>query len=226
MKDAAVKHVATVTIFFFLFFSGFSHAEVVHPEDSNIVGAVVSDGDLDFACFNNDGAVAHFDECSNPGSAEFEGEVGIANGSWFGGLVGIYACEDAAADPVSSASCSYHLGFWRSCTPKEFILVQTVNSGHYWAVKANLFCTNIAAPEATGLVPCLQTDVFDPVNGCGQFKNQTAISAKGGYIQLEVQHDRLPPETHCSDSSHHGRLVVDDVNDLLYICTQSGWIAK
>ena len=113
------------------------------------------------------------------------------------------------------------------CLPGNYVLVQTNKSRHYWAVKADETCTSIAQPESTGLVPCLSTDVFDPRMGCTTpDPSPPVITIDEGYIQLDT-HDRTPPPSvHCEHPSQHGRMVVDSVNDLLYICTQSGWIAK
>lgn len=56
--------------------------------------------------------------------------------------------------------------------------------------------------------------------------NQTGIQVEGSYIKLETLEGQPPPDEHCANNTHDGRMVVDSVNDLLYICTQSGWIAK
>ena len=56
--------------------------------------------------------------------------------------------------------------------------------------------------------------------------NPPVINVDEGYIQLDSRRGGPPPSIHCADSSHDGRMVVDSANDLLYICTQSGWIAK
>ena len=35
-----------------------------------------------------------------------------------------------------------------------------------------------------------------------------------------------PPAADCDDASERGRMKVDIANDLLYICTITGWVAK
>ena len=49
------------------------------------------------------------------------------------------------------------------------------------------------------------------------------ISIDGGYIQLDTTEGIAPSAAHCAVTAHNGRMVVDDVNDDLYICTNSGW---
>ena len=143
-----------------LLMSSFAYAEVAHPENPNIVGGA----SFNAVCFNNDGAVANLAECDL--TAVDEGYL-YANGSlWVGGSgSGINGCGVSAVNPVSSVTCSFIKGEVASCTPDEYVLVQTTQSGHFWSVKANGSCGGVATPESTGLVPCLLTDAFDPVRG-------------------------------------------------------------
>lgn len=189
---------------------------MAHPENTNIVGLVLGNA----VCFNNDGAVAGSGECDV--SSVDEGFV-TTDGNWKGGVFsGINGCGASAVNPVSSATCPFTQTYFYPCTNDEYVLVQTTKSSHFWAVKANADCTGVATPETTGLVPCRLTDAFDAVTGCvGRTTNQTGISVKGSYIQLETT--TAPPTEHCVDITHHGRMVVDSEYDLLYICTQSGW---
>jgi hypothetical protein len=46
-----------------------------------------------------------------------------------------------------------------------------------------------------------------------------------GYVQLDTL-VAAPPAADCDEVSERGRMKVDVVNDLLYICTNSGWVAK
>lgn len=52
------------------------------------------------------------------------------------------------------------------------------------------------------------------------------ISVEGGYIKLDVTSGNLPPSEDCNDGKHNGRMVLDNVNGILYLCTESGWITK
>ena len=48
----------------------------------------------------------------------------------------------------------------------------------------------------------------------------------GGYIKIATTSGNAPANSDCDDSSEYGRMKVDEVNSLLYICTQSGWVSK
>ena len=47
-----------------------------------------------------------------------------------------------------------------------------------------------------------------------------------GYIQLATTSGNTPSNSDCDEDTEYGRMKVDEVNDLLYICTQSGWVSK
>ena len=51
------------------------------------------------------------------------------------------------------------------------------------------------------------------------------MTIETGYIQLDT-YGEAPPAPHCADITHQGRMVIDSVNGLIYICTETGWIAK
>jgi len=51
------------------------------------------------------------------------------------------------------------------------------------------------------------------------------ISVKGGFIKLDVTGGNPPSSTDCTIPEHHfGRMVADEVNNTLYLCTDSGWM--
>lgn len=60
--------------------------------------------------------------------------------------------------------------------------------------------------------------------GIGTTDPQSALQVEG-YIQLDTL-AAAPPAADCDEASERGRMKVDIVNDLLYICTNSGWISK
>ena len=60
--------------------------------------------------------------------------------------------------------------------------------------------------------------------GIGTTDPQSALQVEG-YTQLDTL-TAAPPAADCDESSERGRMKVDIVNDLLYICTNSGWITK
>jgi len=52
------------------------------------------------------------------------------------------------------------------------------------------------------------------------------IAIRNSYIQLSLTSGNTPPNSDCDESLEYGRMKVDEVNSLLYICTQSGWVSK
>ncbi len=52
------------------------------------------------------------------------------------------------------------------------------------------------------------------------------IIVDGGYFNLDITNGNEPETIHCMTAQNYGRMVVDEVNNILYICTQSGWISK
>jgi hypothetical protein len=51
------------------------------------------------------------------------------------------------------------------------------------------------------------------------------IDANNGYAQLALT-SGAPPANDCDDSSERGRMKVDSAAGSLYICVDSGWVAK
>jgi len=58
----------------------------------------------------------------------------------------------------------------------------------------------------------------------GKRDPQSALQVKG-YVQLDLVRT-APPAADCDEKTERGRMKVDNVNGLLYICVDSGWIAK
>ena len=205
--------------------SGYAFADVFHPEDSTIRGHIGSFGDD--VCFNNDGSTNSVNCPDN--TIPNEGYLYASGGQWRTNYSGLNFCmvSLAVVNPVSSATCSFvssGSGLYAPCTPDNYVLVQTILRGHYFAVKAGATCSLFSRPENEVIFPCLSTDVFDPALGCfAAVPKPTSISVKDGYIKLDTID--APPSTNidCDDVSHEGRMVVDSVNDLLYICTANGW---
>lgn len=197
-------------------FSGYMFAadgpQTSHPENRNIVG--LNDGRV---CFNNDGAVETVGECNV--TPVDEGFVSLSSSEWKGGgASGINGCGTAAVDPVSNAICPLTLTSFATCDNDEYVLVQTTRSGHYFSIEPYNDC---AAIYIFGLTPCLKSDSFDPATGCTPTDNPPQFSIENGYIQLDDV--GFPPDSHCADASHYGRMSVDGELDRLYICTKSGW---
>ena len=215
MKPHIISKILSIVC---VIFCGYTSADVVHPEDPSIVGGVFGGT----VCFNNDGQVLSTSECDGFGADE--GMMTRTALWWWRGESpsGINGCGLAPVNPVSGATCPFYIDEdFANCPFDKYVLVQTTDSGHYWAVKANSNCTAIALPESTGLIPCRTTDAFDPVYGCIE-PSPSEITIEGGFIKLDTSTAR-PPEVHCLESAHEGRMVVDSVNGKLYICTDIGW---
>jgi hypothetical protein len=60
--------------------------------------------------------------------------------------------------------------------------------------------------------------------GVGTTTPQSVLQIEG-YVQLDTL-TSAPPAADCDEASERGRMMVDIANDLLYICTNSGWVAK
>ncbi len=52
------------------------------------------------------------------------------------------------------------------------------------------------------------------------------IYVEDGFIRLHPTSGNTPADEDCNRFDHRGRMVLDEINNLLYICTQSGWISK
>jgi len=60
--------------------------------------------------------------------------------------------------------------------------------------------------------------------GIGTASPQSALQVMG-YVQLDTL-TAAPPAADCDAASERGRMKVDIVNNMLYICTNSGWVSK
>jgi hypothetical protein len=78
----------------------------------------------------------------------------------------------------------------------------------------------IPTNDVASIVRCEEHDRFHPESGC---RPASQISINDGFIRLETTDGDAPIGADCSLDTHNGRMVVDDVNDLLYVCTASGW---
>jgi len=91
-----------------------------------------------------------------------------------------------------------------------------------WAIK---FVNGvIPSNDAASIVRCQGTDIFDSENGCQSPPPE--ISIEVGYIKLDTTEGTPPLNADCISGVHDGRIVIDNINDILYICTQSGWVVK
>lgn len=60
--------------------------------------------------------------------------------------------------------------------------------------------------------------------GIGTLEPQSALQVNG-YTQLALT-EGAPPSADCDEASELGRMLVDNAAGLLYICVDSGWVAK
>jgi hypothetical protein len=85
--------------------------------------------------------------------------------------------------------------------------------------------TITTANSPSRIIPCESSDIFSPQTGCQQ-PPRPQISIEDGFIKLDTTDGNAPNADYCSETAHNGRMVFDDVNDRLYICTATGWIYK
>ena len=49
------------------------------------------------------------------------------------------------------------------------------------------------------------------------------VSVENGFIKLDATQGNVPDDPDCTLQNHYGRMVFDEINEVLYICGQSGW---
>ena len=94
-------------------------------------------------------------------------------------------------------------------------------AGNVWAIDRDLpTLPNITNANASSrIIPCKISDIFSPNSGC----RPPAVFSIEGFVKLDTTEGSAPADGLCSETGHNGRMVVDDINDLLYVCTGSGW---
>ncbi len=61
--------------------------------------------------------------------------------------------------------------------------------------------------------------------GIGTGSPESKLQIDEGYLQLATS-SGTPPATDCDAATEIGRMIVDEANTNLYICTSSGWVTK
>jgi hypothetical protein len=143
-----------------------------------------------------------------PSSTPYNAHLGLRTSA--GGVATLYFNDRLQGTGVLfRKEADIGLGNWfkvinRHDTAADLTAYQVYNSGH----------SSNANDRMAVLVPL----------GIGTTDPQSSLQVDG-YIQLDTL-TAAPPATDCDEASERGRMKVDIVNDLLYICTDSGWIAK
>jgi len=159
----------------------------------------------------------------------------VAAAETFAGSVGVQVGATSIADVNGSATAdlnvglavlSGHSGFGGSITDNRSLYVlspfqtspltanygifledQTLSSGESWALYSEGGRSFFA----------------DPV-GIGTSDPQSALQV-AGYIQLDLTAG-APPAADCNEATERGRMQVDSSAGVLYVCVDSGWMAK
>lgn len=61
--------------------------------------------------------------------------------------------------------------------------------------------------------------------GIGTASPKSKLQINEGYLQLATS-SGTPPATDCDEATEIGRMIVDEANTNLYVCTSSGWVTK
>jgi len=102
-----------------------------------------------------------------------------------------------------------------------------INLGDTWNAKGSSTDDVIFHSWDSDYQTHIQHMIFKPNGnvGIGTLNPNSSLEVNG-YIQLSKTGGSQPPAADCNESSEYGRMKVDEVNALLYICTSSGWVSK
>jgi len=145
-----------------------------------------------------------------------------ATGTGNAGVTGLL-CSGTLGDSVDAYTCASVLGAQHPGSTFWCLFSENPRIGNKaWAIKYvdGLIPTN----DETSIVRCQGTDIFDPVAGCRLPPPE--ISVEDGFIKLETTEGATPLGINCSVPSQYGRMLIDNVNDLLYICSDTGWKSR
>jgi len=134
------------------------------------------------------------------------------------GVTGLI-CSGTDGDPISTYTCEFAPG-GTGGSPNWCLFSENPRTGNKaWAIR--FFNGTIPTNDGTSIVRCEGTDIFNPEYGCRPPASE--ISINGGFIKLDTTDGNAPLDAYCSETAHNGRMVVDDVDNKLYICTATGW---
>ena len=186
--------------------------------------AGVTDGGTTAYRWSSNHSVVVFTD--NPASDPWNGAAPLGSGIVLGnscisyGFPSGLACEGTPGYPVGTYTCTVGTGAVNVPSTFWCLFSETPRIGSKaWAIK---FVNGlIPSNDAASIVRCQGTDMFDAENGCRPPPPE--ISIDGGYIKLDTTAGNVPLDADCSLDAHDGRMVVDNINDILYICMQSVW---
>ena len=129
-------------------------------------------------------------------------------------------CSGTPGDPIDNYACVENVAGPPNATNTTWCLFSENPriGGKAWAVKyvEGVIPTN----DGASIVRCEAGDRFDSKTGC---RAPSQISIESGFIKLNTTDGSVPFGADCSETAHNGRMVVDDVSNVLYICTATGW---
>lgn len=157
------------------------------------------------------------------GAGNYSTGSGTCSYGFGGSEVRGMACQGDAGSAISTFTCATTFQVPQGASSWCLFAENPRVGDKAWAVK--YLNGNVESNDGASIVRCGGTDTFNPATGCTPpVPLPTHISIEGGFIKLDVTLGTAPSGVDCDSSSHHGRMIVDDVNDFLYICTQSGWM--
>lgn len=74
--------------------------------------------------------------------------------------------------------------------------------------------------------PSLTYFVLDDLSFHAVVPPTNQITIDNGFIKLDTSHGTAPSDSSCTDPSHYGRLVADETDGTIYVCSQAGWVNK
>ncbi|WP_200333264.1 hypothetical protein [Thiocystis violacea] len=76
-----------------------------------------------------------------------------------------------------------------------------------------------------GSTPGADIDAIGAIATVSYEIEKPEIKIQGGYFNADTTSGSFPPANDCAGQQHYGRMIVDEVNSILYICTLNGWDA-